>query len=137
MNKKIITGRIVAFVAFMIMALTGMTAFAAGRAKGEVKKKTYDFGMIKEDGGPVSCDFEILNTGDGNLVIIDGKADCGCTRPTFPKAPIAPGKKGVVKVTYNPLGRPGSFDKVVTLKTNGSPKTLRLKIKGTVIPKSE
>ncbi|MDE5975100.1 MAG: DUF1573 domain-containing protein [Muribaculaceae bacterium] len=137
MKRKIISGRILAFAAFMLIGLMGLTAMAAGRAKGEVSKKVHDFGMVKEDGGPVACDFEIMNTGDGNLVIIDGKADCGCTRPTFPKAPIAPGKKGVVKVTYNPLGRPGSFDKVVTLKTNGSPKTLRLKIKGTVIPKGE
>ena len=62
-------------------------------------------------------------------------AECGCTKPVFPKQPIAPGKNGVIKVTYNPIGRPGAFDKVVTIKTNGKPGKVRLKIRGTVMPK--
>ena len=66
---------------------------------------------------------------------IRDRADCGCTRPDYPKAPIAPGKQGKIKVTYNPLGRPGAFTKVVTIKTNGSPSKVRLKIRGTVSPK--
>ncbi len=38
-----------------------------------------------------------------------------CTRPDYPKAPIAPGKAGKIKVTYNPLGV-RAFTKVVTIK---------------------
>lgn len=94
----------------------------------------HDFGMIPEKGGPVSHDFEFTNVGNGNLVIIGATAECGCTRPETPKNPIAPGKKGKIKVTYNPLGRPGSFEKVVTVKTNGKPKKVRIKIRGTVKP---
>lgn len=110
---------------------------AEEKPQAKVEKSVHDFGMIKEDGGPVSCEFTITNKGEGNLIIIDGKADCGCTRPEFPKAPIGPGQSGKVKVTYNPLGRPGGFDKVVTLRTNGNPSKLRLKIKGTVTPKAQ
>lgn len=96
---------------------------------------SHNFGTIKEAAGPVTHTFEFMNTGNANLVIIDARAECGCTRPDYPKNPIAPGKKGKIKVTYNPAGRPGSFDKVVTIRTNGQPKKIRLKVKGSVIPK--
>ena len=93
----------------------------------------WDFGTIKND-RPASHDFEFVNDGTGNLVIVDATAECGCTRPEWPDKPIAPGKKGKVKVTYNPVGRPGSFEKTVTVRTNGSPKKARVKIRGTVAP---
>lgn len=44
-----------------------------------------ELGKVKEQGGPVSCEFVFTNTGDANLVIIDAKATCGCTRPEYPK----------------------------------------------------
>ncbi|MDE6443798.1 MAG: DUF1573 domain-containing protein [Muribaculaceae bacterium] len=122
----------------LLLLVMAFPAFAGGdKPHATVAKSTYDFGMVKEDGGPVSCEFTINNDGKGNLVVIDAKADCGCTRPEFPQAPIAPGKSGKVKVTYNPLGRPGSFEKVVTLKTNGSTSKIRLKIRGTVTPRNK
>lgn len=93
----------------------------------------WDFGTIRND-RPASHDFEFVNDGTGNLVIIDATAECGCTRPEWPDKPVAPGKKGKVKVTYNPVGRPGSFEKTVTVRTNGSPKKARVKIRGTVAP---
>ncbi|MDE6008577.1 MAG: DUF1573 domain-containing protein, partial [Muribaculaceae bacterium] len=121
-----------------ILSLATLPVLAkGGKPHGVVAKSTHDFGIVKEDGGPVSFEFILTNEGEGNLIVIDAKADCGCTRPEFPKAPIAPGKSGKVKVTYNPLGRPGSFDKVVTLRTNGSPSKIRLKIRGTVSPKNK
>ncbi len=107
-----------------------------GKAMIEFSETWHNFGNINEKGGPVSHEFEFFNTGNGNLVIMDASAECGCTRPEYPKNPIAPGKKGKLKVTFNPLGRMGSFDKVVTVRTNGQPKKVRLKIKGTVVPKN-
>lgn len=125
---------VIATVAIMF----ALPLWAGGdKPHGVVAKTTHDFGIVKEDGGPISTEFVLENKGGGNLVVIDAKADCGCTRPEFPKAPIGPGKTGKVKVTYNPLGRPGSFEKVVTLRTNGSPSKIRLKIRGTVSPKNK
>lgn len=119
--------------------LVPVSAMAKKSSKGSAvfKEKIHNFGIVKEDGGPVSCTFSFTNGGDGNLVIYEVKADCGCTRPDYPQNPIGPGKSGKIKVTYNPLGRPGAFDKTVTVKTNGSPSKIRLKIKGTVNPKSK
>lgn len=112
------------------------SALKAGDPKPKINfsEYRYDFGNVKEKGGPVSHEFTFTNNGDGNLIIIDATATCGCTKPEYPKQPIAPGKKGKIKVTYNPLGRPGPIDRTVTVKCNGSPKKVRLKIVGTVIP---
>lgn len=105
---------------------------ADGDPKISFAQNVYDFGKVAEKGGAVSHDFQFQNIGDGVLVILDATAECGCTRPDFPKNPIAPGKSGKLKVTYNPIGRPGPFEKTVTVKTNGIPRKVRLKIRGVV-----
>ena len=121
----------IAVVAFALP----MGAKDAVKASIKFKETVHDFGNVREDGGPVSCEFEFENIGDANLVIVSATAECGCTTPEFPKQPVAPGKTGKIKVTYNPLGRPGGFEKVVTIKANGKPAKARVKIRGTVIPK--
>ena len=121
----------IAVVAFALP----MGAKDAAKASIKFKETVHDFGNVREDGGPVSCEFEFENIGDANLVIVSATAECGCTTPEFPKQPVAPGKTGKIKVTYNPLGRPGGFEKVVTIKANGKPAKARVKIRGTVIPK--
>lgn len=98
---------------------------------------TYDFGTIKESNGPVKYTFEITNTGDKPLVIIDAVASCGCTRPSFTAKPIKPGKKGKVEVTFNPAGRAGTFRKTVKVKTNCVEKVSSLVITGSIIPRSK
>lgn len=109
----------------------------SSKAEMTFEETVYDFGAIKESGGPVSIEFPFTNTGGSNLVVYEAKAECGCTTPEYPKAPVAPGKTGKIKVTYNPLGRPGIFEKVITVKSNGRKSKVRLKIRGSVIPKSK
>lgn len=125
-----------------LIFLLPVVVFTVGARKNDkgvmtFTEKVHDFGIVKEDGGPVSVEFPFVNTGEGNIVVYEAKADCGCTVPEYPKKPIAAGKSGVIKVTYNPLGRPGAFDKVITVKSNGKPGKINLKIKGTVVPKNK
>ena len=96
------------------------------------KVRVHDFGYVKENGGPVSYEFEFQNTGSKPLIIIDARARCGCTKPSFPKKPIKPGEKGHIKVTYLPKDRPGTFDKNVMVTSNVG--TTHVRIKGNVIP---
>lgn len=133
MKKKLIIILTVALIGAILPAAAKKKA-NEGQAMPRVAEAVYDFGIINEKGGPVTHEFEISNVGDGNLVIIDATAECGCTRPDYPKNPIAPGKKSKIKVTYNPIGRPGAFEKTVTVKTNGKPKKLSIKIRGNVVP---
>ena len=124
------------FIVLLTVCMVAISAVADGKqAEATFTVKSHDFGTIKEEGGPVSCTFEFTNTGDKPLLIIDATASCGCTRPEFPTKPIKPGKKGKIKVTYSPIGRPGAFKKTVKVKTNGKERTISLQIEGTVIPK--
>ncbi len=101
----------------------------------EFAESAHDFGTIAEDGGNVSHEFRFTNTGDAPLLILNATASCGCTTPKYPKQPIAPGKTGKIKVSYNPNGRPGEFDKTVTVRTNVKrQKRVTVKIKGFVTP---
>lgn len=124
---------LVAVLVFAVGLLAGAKKTQGGESSMKMTEMVWDFGTIKPD-KPVSHDFEFVNDGTGNLVILDATAECGCTKPEWPEKPIAPGKKGKIKVTYNPIGRPGSFEKTVTIRTNGKPKKVRLKIRGAVIP---
>ncbi len=124
------------FISIFAISLVALSALADDKqAEATFEVKSHDFGTIKEADGPVSCTFEFTNTGNKPLLIIDATASCGCTRPEFPTKPIKPGKKGKIKVTYSPIGRPGAFKKTVKVKTNGKERTSTLRISGTVIPK--
>ncbi len=95
----------------------------------------YDFGTIEEAAGLASHVFIVRNEGKTPLVIVRITASCGCTEPEWTKEPIAPGKTGEVKVTYNPKGRPGPFYKTVSIYSNGKKGAFSLGIKGNVRPK--
>lgn len=97
-------------------------------------KVRHDFGEI-EQGQVVRYDFAFTNTGDGNLIITNVKASCGCTVAEYPKEPIAPGEGGIIPVEYNSRGRSNKFDKTVTVFANTSPNTTELYIQGFVTTK--
>jgi len=95
---------------------------------------THDFGEVLEVDGPITNKFEFTNTGNAPLIINNVKASCGCTTPGWTKEPVMPGKKGYVQAQYNPINRPGSFRKSLTISSNtGSTSTVF--ISGQVTPK--
>lgn len=100
-----------------------------------ISEETHDFGQIQQ-GVPVSHEFVITNTGKEPLIISGVRASCGCTTPFWTKEPIAPGKTGTVKASYNAAAN-GPFHKSITITTNGTPATKVLYIKGEVKQKIE
>lgn len=99
------------------------------------EKTTHDFGKINEADGRVTTVFTFKNEGMTPLVLSNVRASCGCTTPKWTREPIEPGQTGEITVTYNPSGRPGRFQKTVTVTSNASEPTTKLYIKGEVIPK--
>jgi hypothetical protein len=91
-----------------------------------VNTDKYDFGKIKQ-GVPVNTSFEIKNLGTTPLVIESATGSCGCTTPTVPKEPIAPGATAKLPVNYNAAAM-GAFTKTVTVKFAGitEPKVLTI-----------
>lgn len=57
---------------------------------------------VRYDAGEITVRFECTNICDKPVAIIDVLSQCGCTRPSFGKASIAPGKKGYVDVVFDP-----------------------------------
>lgn len=95
----------------------------------------HSFGEIKEQNGKVTHQFEFSNTGNEPLVITNVRPSCGCTSSDYTKEPIAPGGKGYVSATFNPLRRPGKFSKTITVTSNATPPTTVLRFTGNVIAK--
>lgn len=90
------------------------------------EKTEHDFGSIKKD-VPVHHKFTFTNKGDAPLVISSVQASCGCTVTDYSTDPIAPGKSGYVKATFN-AAQIGVFSKTVTVNANtGDPVLLVIK----------
>jgi len=95
--------------------------------------ETIDYGTVAHNSDG-KREFVFTNNGNKPLIITNTQGSCGCTVPTTPKEPIAPGAKGVIGVKYA-TDRVGPFTKTVTVTSNaeGQP-TKILTIKGTVLP---
>lgn len=108
-------------------------------AQSDIKwlSKVYDFGAFDEDTKEKFADFKFVNTTSEPVAVISATASCGCTVPKYDEQAIAPGDTAVIKVSYDPSGRPGRFNKYVYVRTSVSPERHKLVIKGTVIGSAE
>lgn len=93
----------------------------------------HDYGNIYQGDNGV-CEFVFKNTGKAELVLTNCRSSCGCTVPEWPKDPIAPGKKAVIRVKYN-TQRIGQINKTITVESNATNNRVVLNIKGNVSAK--
>ena len=101
------------------------------------EEEVHDFGKIIE-GETVSFSFKFTNTGKSDLVIADVSTSCGCTVPSFPRTPIHPGEKDVIKISFNSAGKRGFQTKNIVVVANTQPNTTMVRIKAQVVsPGSE
>lgn len=124
--KKILSTLTMALAAVVMMAQQPVITF---------NELEHDFGKIHEEDGRVTTIFTFKNDGMAPLILQNVKASCGCTTPEFTKEAVNPGETGEITVTYNPNGRPGTINKTITVTSNASEPTIKLKIKGEVIPR--
>jgi len=117
-------------------ACNNSSATSAGNAENapvmKFEKGTQDFGKIKM-GDKVTYDFKFTNTGKSPLIITDGYASCGCTKPEWPKTPVKPGDSGIIHVTFNSAGKNGLQDKLITITANTVPPQNQVHLIGEVI----
>ena len=78
--------------------------------------ETVDYGEVAL-GSEGKREFVQTNNGNKPLIISNAQGSCGCTVPSYPKDPIAPGAKAVIGVKYD-TNRPGAISKSITLTTN-------------------
>ena len=144
--------KIVTLAFLLVLGVTASNAQETSKAVKKIKAKTTAASTPKVDGagmvfvtetidyGTVAYnsdgrrEFVFTNNGNKPLIITNVQSTCGCTVPTYPKEPIAPGAKGVIGVKYDTSRAGQPFSKTVTITSNaaGSPSKV-LTIKGTVL----
>ncbi len=101
-------------------------------ARMEFEEPEYPFGEV-EAGAIVTHAFSFTNTGSVPLLITDARSTCGCTVPSYPKEPVAPGGSGTVGVSFNTTHKYGRQRKPVTLTANTYPSMTTIYVDGTVL----
>lgn len=115
----------------MLMASVCFAMAQQNQASIKFDKMIHNFGTFSENQPTQKCVFTFTNVGTAPLIINQAVASCGCTIPSYTKAPIKPGEKGEIKVTYNGTEAfPGHFKKTITVRTNGVTELTRLYIEG-------
>lgn len=124
-------------LAFVALGVVGVSAQQAQVQKTKIggpvmtfEKVDIDYGKILQGADPLRK-FKFKNTGTEPLVINNARGSCGCTVPTYPKEPIAPGAVGEIEVRYD-TQRVGAFTKTVSIETNEGPEARILTIHGEV-----
>lgn len=110
-------------------------SFAQSSSSLTFSELTYDFGNIEEDGGAVAHSFSFVNEGRTPVAVLSATSTCGCTVPTFSRKPVKAGESGVIEVTFDPMNRPGRFDKRIAVSVSGRDEPYRLTISGNVLPR--
>lgn len=119
----------------LFFAVIGIAVSAQPSMK--ISGAEHDFGKFKEEAGKQRYDFVVMNTGTQPLVIQNIVASCGCTLPEWTKSPIPPKGTGKITAIYDPVNRPGPFNKTLSVYTNSKPEITVLVIKGEVIPREK
>lgn len=104
-------------LAVMVMAVSLTFANKELGPKIQFEEEEHDFGNGPQ-GTPVQHEFVFKNVGNAPLVLLDVKASCGCTTPSWPKEPVMPGQEGKIMVKYN-MARAGTYRKSITVTTKG------------------
>ena len=125
-------------LSLLVAAMFGMNAVAqevgASGAVITIDKEVHDYGTL-EQGGNGECTFTVTNTGTEPLIIQMCKGSCGCTVPSCPQEPIAPGASATIKVKYD-TNRVGPINKTVTITSNASNEPSKMiRIKGNIVAK--
>ena len=143
--------KIVTLAFLLVLGVTASNAQETSKAVKKIKAKTTAASTPKVNGagmvfvtetidyGTVAYnsdgrrEFIFTNNGNKPLIITNVQSTCGCTVPTYPKEPIAPGAKGVIGVKYDTSRAGQAFTKTVTLTTNAVEPSRTLTIKGNVL----
>lgn len=83
----------------------------------QLSTQQWNFGVIWQ-GQTLKQAVTVTNVGDAPLEVLDVITSCGCTMPTKPKSPLAPGESDVMTLSYHSGQRVGADNQTITLKTN-------------------
>ena len=93
---------------------------------------TYDFGKVIQ-GEKLSYVFHFKNVGKSSLLISSIEPSCGCTTSIPPKAPIRPGEKGEIEITFDSKHKSGEVSSYLVVTANTYPAQTLLTVTANVI----
>lgn len=120
---------------FLVFLILGNPGYAQLVEPLFFNKKIHDFGEIIEADGAVEFEFTFTNNSVRPVKILSVQASCGCTTPGWSAEPVAVGKAGSIKASFDPKSRPGYFNKSLTVTTDLDKAPIVLQIKGSVVDK--
>lgn len=130
--------KVIFTLSLLVVAMLGFNSYAQEVGSNgpviTIDKETHDYGTL-EQGGNGECVFIVTNTGNEPLLIQMCKGSCGCTVPSCPQEPIAPGASAKITVKYD-TNRVGPINKTVTITSNAvnSPSKM-IYIRGNIVAK--
>jgi hypothetical protein len=87
---------------------------------------------LSDDNGKIQI--SVINTGNIPLILNEVSGCCGTNIKEWPKAPILPGKSGLIKVEFRIEPRPQVISRTVTIKSNAANlKVIKVPIEGIVL----
>jgi hypothetical protein len=127
--------KIALLFSFFVLALATQVQAQESGPVITFKESSKDFGDITQ-GQQVAHTFVLTNTGKQPLIISNVAATCGCTVPSWPKEPVAPGKSAEIKVSFNSTGKVGKQNSVVRIYSNASEPIEKVSLISNVLTKS-
>ena len=118
---------------FYSLLILSIVEIQFGYSQLKFNELIHDFGLIKE-GVQAQHLFQFKNIGKDTLSLKKVQASCGCTTPRWTTKTLKHNDTGSINVTYNSQGRPGIFEKTITVvyDTAKGVNPLFLTIKGNV-----
>lgn len=112
----------------LIIFLSLNSALVYSQAEFSFVKNTIKFPKTKA-GEVLKFQYEFTNTGDQPLIITEIKVQCSCTKFEFPKEPIKPGEKGIIKVSFDTKAKYGYQDRTLDIYSNAKKNPYKLRFK--------
>lgn len=121
------------FILHLLLTASLLWAQTEPMAEIQFEKSSFDFGDIKQ-GQVVMATFRYKNIGKAPLILSNVATTCGCTVPSWPKDPLAPGKTAEITATFNSAGKMGQQNKVITVFSNAKTSQAQVSIICNILP---
>lgn len=113
----------------LIATLTTLSAQQCGLT---FEPTIIDFGHIDEDGGIATRSFRATNITKESITIKELVSTCDCTVAQYNNIVIEPNQSFEFKVSYDPMNRPGRFDRPLYILVEGCDEILEINVRGHV-----
>jgi len=117
---------------FLAILLFSFSVNGISQAKITFEEKTHKFPKTNE-GVLLEHAYPFTNTGNEPLIIEGIKVTCTCTKFTYPKSPILPGKQGVIHVTFDTNNKYEWQNRTLVISSNAEKPTSIIRFKVMVI----